>query len=139
MIAGKLAPRLKLSDKQIKATLQADYLFGRPAARLSADLVAKLAPARFESPGWRGWTFGDSADAGQAIRGEPSPLTRRIEAIEATTNDNGQATWPVDLDSDRMPYGERNSPGSNIRCSRLRSRSACIGSSAKCRLPAALP
>jgi uncharacterized protein YfaS (alpha-2-macroglobulin family) len=94
--AGKKPARLTLDKKSIQAELQADYLFGRPAGRLPAEFVATLEPARFTSPNWRGWAFGDSAGS-RKINGENESLRRRIGPFEATTSDSGQAKWPVDL------------------------------------------
>ena len=65
---GSVEGRLVVGEKPITATMQADYLFGRPAQGLSATLSARIDPARFTPVKWNDWTFGDDANTAKTTK-----------------------------------------------------------------------
>jgi uncharacterized protein YfaS (alpha-2-macroglobulin family) len=58
--------RYAIGDEPLGADVQADYLFGRPAAGLGVDLSAHATPVPFAPADWADWTFGDAADTQRA-------------------------------------------------------------------------
>ncbi|HEX3357020.1 MAG TPA: MG2 domain-containing protein, partial [Tepidisphaeraceae bacterium] len=89
-------PRLRLADKTIAATIQGDWLFGKPAAGLQTHVVARLDPIPFAPPSWNGWTFGDTADTASVLN-EAKPLGHRNEIDTDLLDDHGTAHAPLDL------------------------------------------
>lgn len=96
--------RATVGDDPLRAAVQADYLFGRPASGLQATLSARLDPSPFQPVGWSEWTFGDSA------RVIDSPSTNSTGVIEVsnkpgeipelaprTLNEAGHGEWPLEL------------------------------------------
>jgi uncharacterized protein YfaS (alpha-2-macroglobulin family) len=99
------APRYAVGDKPLGAVVQADYLFGRPAAGLRAMLHARIDRQGFSAKGYEGWTFGDLANLIEI------PGTSQIGAVpvarpnaggansgEAVLDDNGSGKWQVKVD-----------------------------------------
>lgn len=56
------ADRFAVTEGELKASVQADYLFGRPAAGQPLELTTRTEAVAFHPEGWVGWTFGDSAN-----------------------------------------------------------------------------
>ena len=89
--------RLRPAAQPLVAQAQADYLFGRPAAGLRAELNVSLEPAGFHPAAFAGWVFGDSARTielpGHSAMGQivPSP------AAELALNDDGRGRWEISL------------------------------------------
>ena len=104
--------RYAIGDDPLGVDVQADYLFGRPAAGLGVDLSAHAAPVPFAPAEWPDWTFGDAADVRQSdaptptIRGKHRPADNDADTASATLDDAGHhhatfdvAEW-VHLDDD---------------------------------------
>jgi hypothetical protein len=101
---GKGGNRIPLTDAPIAASVQADYLFGRPVAERPATLVARIDPVPFRPAGLRDWTFGDQANTAEAD-GHRKTLGRRLELPEATLDAKGHAKWDVKV-KDLLENGE---------------------------------
>ncbi len=94
-------PRYAVGDDPLAADVQADYLFGRPAAGLAVDLSAHATPTPFAPAGWDGWTFGDAADARAAVA-PPRHKSRKPSKPDeststATLDDAGHYRGPLDV------------------------------------------
>jgi alpha-2-macroglobulin len=98
-------PRLSAADQTIPVRVQADYLFGRPAEGQAASVAARIDPTIFAPTAFKGWGFGDTADALTTL-GAAKPLGRRRELPGAALNVKGQAKWNLDLD-DLLENGEK--------------------------------
>jgi uncharacterized protein YfaS (alpha-2-macroglobulin family) len=91
--------RFNAVDGELTSEIQADYLFGRPAAGLTTDLSTVVDRVPFTSPQWSGWTFGDTA----AVNPEPaSPSRSRKEKPKRETEEQmldsaGHLEWPIDV------------------------------------------
>jgi hypothetical protein len=87
--------RAHVSDEPLRAVVQGDYLFGRPAAGLQAKLAARLDPAVFQPPDWAGWTFGDGANLldPAAVNGAGA-----MELAAHELDDRGRGEWQLRLD-----------------------------------------
>jgi uncharacterized protein YfaS (alpha-2-macroglobulin family) len=104
-VALKLTPdaRVSLGDDPLSADVQADYLFGRPAAGLTVDLTAHATPVPFTPTGWDGWTFGDAADvrsADVATSSHKHHEKRKVTAPAAATstlNGSGHYRGTIDV------------------------------------------
>ena len=70
------------ADAQVPLDVQADYLFGRPAAGLTATVTTRAVPVSFAPAGWEGWTFGDAAD----VRSTPSRKAARPRRDQPPTD-----------------------------------------------------
>jgi uncharacterized protein YfaS (alpha-2-macroglobulin family) len=111
--------RFALGDKPLVASVQADYLFGQPAAGLQAQLSTRIDPQRFSPPGWAGWSIGDDANllspaskATGAIkarrhRGTQPPAEDKTSESTLALDDRGHATWGLDL-KDMLHLGDRD-------------------------------
>ena len=73
--------------------VQADYLFGQPAAGATAEVNVSAQPVAFAPPQWPGYTFHDAADA----RGDRAPLGNQMPARSLTLDGKGNAHSPIDL------------------------------------------
>lgn len=95
-------PRLAMNRGPLHAAIQADYLFGQPAADLHAQVVARLVPATFSSPDWAGWQFGDAAEAAQVFANERS-TARRMEgpALRLDAGGRGQTFFRLQASDDQ--------------------------------------
>ncbi len=97
------ARRASIGEVPVSAAVQADYLFGRPAAGLGVGLSVRLDASRFAPVRWSDWTFGDSA------RLVETPGTSPIGAVPAKRvepdpqggllDDNGLGQWDLNLRS----------------------------------------
>ncbi len=91
-------PRLAVGDEAIEAAVQADYLFGQPAANLQASLNARLDPVPFSHENWSAWIFGDTAGLielpGDSPTGAILPHVRNQRSKSKTHDgkDNGDIT-----------------------------------------------
>ena len=83
------------SPDGLAVAVQLDTLFGIPAAgrRIAAKL--HLAPTTPSFAKWPGWRFGIA----EAKRSD----TKEIQLADATTNDEGQATLPLNLEAHTAP------------------------------------
>ncbi len=88
--------RFILADKPLLADVQADYLFGQPAANLPTGLVARMEPATFWNKTYPGWTFADSGRVAEAF-GAARGVARRIEVPEEKLNDKGHVQFELDM------------------------------------------
>ncbi len=81
-------PVITSQDKQWKAHLHADYLFGSPAAGLTASAEIRLSPARPPAKGYAGFVFHD-----ESVRYK----SRTIPVYSGTLDSKGDATlnWTV--------------------------------------------
>ena len=96
--------RFAMGENPLAVHVQADYLFGRPAAGLRGRVTARLDPLPFRPDNWNGWTFGDE---GKLIDMPGVSATGTIAATPAdgggentgqlTLNDDGKGTWNIDL------------------------------------------
>ena len=97
--------RLAVGEAPLAAMVQADYLFGRPAAGLRAQLSARIDPAHFAPAKWSGWTFGDAAalismpatspmGAVPAERKKPAAIEDKRDGM---LDENGHGRWEFDL------------------------------------------
>lgn len=94
--AKSKSERVSLGDAPLRASVQADYLFGRPVAARPAKLVTRVDPATFRPKGWDEWTFGDTADVGSTL-GTRKPLGRRGELPDSDLSEDGHAAWEIDV------------------------------------------
>jgi uncharacterized protein YfaS (alpha-2-macroglobulin family) len=96
--------RATLGEEPLRAVVQADYLFGRPASGLQATLSARLDPSSFAPADWKDYTFGDTgnlldADATKAAGAiTVSSKTSELKDLSAhALNESGHAEWPLQL------------------------------------------
>ncbi len=75
-------------------TIQADYLFGRPAAHLRAEATAIFEAASYEPEGWQGWVFGDATRAFD-------PVVQRLDAQDLDAK--GRASFVIEPDGTWRP------------------------------------
>jgi uncharacterized protein YfaS (alpha-2-macroglobulin family) len=93
--------RAAVAAGPITAQIQSDYLFGRPAAGLTAELATHFEPAPFAPAGWSGWAFGDTASVhGNAtsvrhVRRTPA-APDRTPMTEVALDGNGHYVWSID-------------------------------------------
>lgn len=76
------------------ATLQADYLFGRPAASLHAEATVFFDAVPYEPKGWQGWVFGDETRSFDTI-------VKRLAAQKLDAD--GRYTFEVEPDNSWRP------------------------------------
>jgi uncharacterized protein YfaS (alpha-2-macroglobulin family) len=89
--------RLAAREDAIRATVQADYLFGKPVTGRPAHLVARIDPAKFAPAGWDGWTFNDEGSTLETL--DAVKLTgHRVELPEEVLDDRGHSGFEFDLD-----------------------------------------
>lgn len=100
----KAKGRAMIGDEPLRAVVQGDYLFGRPASGLQATLSARLDPSSFAPAEWSGWTFGDAgnvieADAAKAAGAiEFSGKNGEVPELSARAlNEAGHGEWPLQL------------------------------------------
>jgi uncharacterized protein YfaS (alpha-2-macroglobulin family) len=114
-VAAALAPaadsRLSFSQP-LAIDIQADYLFGQPAARLQAAATVRLSPVPFTAadfPAADGWFAGDRAAVAD-VRGVRRDAAARLDTLKATLDDAGHAHLSAPLpasltaDTDRYAY-----------------------------------
>lgn len=94
--------RVSVGEVPVSAAVQADYLFGRPAAGLGVGLSVRMDASRFAPVGWNDWTFGDSAKLIETPGTSPMgavPVGRRAEPElqDGLLDDNGHGHWDLDL------------------------------------------
>ncbi|HEY2585887.1 MAG TPA: MG2 domain-containing protein [Tepidisphaeraceae bacterium] len=105
-------PRFLVSDEPLAAEVQADYLFGKPAAERPAQLVARIDPTTFAPPQWRAWTFGDAASTAQTL--EDLKVTgHRSELPEQQLDAKGHASFELDLAS--LVGGDETAPAKPVK------------------------
>jgi len=114
---GEGIGRFALSDKPLVASVQADYLFGQPAAGSQARLSTRIDPQRFSPPEWAGWSIGDDASllspAATALgalkvkrhRGTQKTSDDGVSETTLTLDDKGHASWELDL-KDMLHLGD---------------------------------
>ena len=104
--AGSAEPetrRFAIGKTPLNAAVQADYLFGRPAAGLPAGLSVRIDPTRFAPAGWNQWTFGDAARLIAMPGTSPIgavPVKRRTppnDSRQGVLDQNGHGQWELDL------------------------------------------
>lgn len=95
---GGNSPRFALDAEPLRASVQADYLFGKPVADRPTRVVARLDPATFAPAAWAGWTFGDVAETASALGGA-KVTGRRIDVGEQTLDANGAALFEIEPDA----------------------------------------
>ena len=81
----------------LAADVQADYLFGRPAAGLAVTLTPRATPVPFAPQGWAGWTFGDDADVRPTPPSRPSRHADRPATVADALDGAGHYRHPIDL------------------------------------------
>jgi uncharacterized protein YfaS (alpha-2-macroglobulin family) len=91
------ANRLNAGETDLKALVQADYLFGQPAQNLQSNLVARLDATKFAPTQWSNWTFGDDAGVASELKLQRF-AGRRLELDESATNERGSAEFPIPFD-----------------------------------------
>jgi hypothetical protein len=89
--------RVSVSAGPLNCGVQADYLFGEPAANRPVTLITRIDPADFSSPQWENWTFGDSASSDDVLH-EKEALGGRAELTGKTLDPKGHATWEFKRD-----------------------------------------
>ncbi|MDB5320668.1 MAG: alpha-2-macroglobulin domain protein, partial [Phycisphaerales bacterium] len=95
--------RATIGEEPLRAVVQADYLFGRPAAGLQTKLTARLDPSGFQPADWADWTFGDSArvlDSGNVNGPGAVDVAKAEDAPDLSTralNEIGRGEWPLQL------------------------------------------
>ncbi|HTW95858.1 MAG TPA: MG2 domain-containing protein [Tepidisphaeraceae bacterium] len=94
-VALKFPPQMRfaIGHGPLKAAVQADYLFGRPAAGLPVSLTMRIQPAGFSPAGWDDWTFGDTA---QVISPDSLGCLRAMVRSSATLDGGGHYDWAID-------------------------------------------
>lgn len=97
--------------------LQADYLFGRPAAHLHAEVTAAFEQAPFAPAGWQGWVFGDDS--------RPfNPIVMRLTPRQL--DEEGRASFEIQPDATwRPPAALRQRVSGDVRDGAGRTVSAC--------------
>jgi len=94
------APRFAMASA-VKASVQGDYLFGRPAANLPVDLTVRAEPAEFSPPHWSGWAFGSPAEVADPVRlrrGKAAKEEAATDAIpDASLDENGNFIWSIEV------------------------------------------
>ncbi len=104
---GESPARANLAAGEINADIQADYLFGKPAAGLTAELTTCFDPIAFSPAGWDGWSFGDTgrinlpgdapAATGRKSRGHGKAAAADASPLNETTLDaTGHYNWQID-------------------------------------------
>ena len=93
------SPRASLAGGSIAAQVQADYLFGRPAAGLTTELATHVEPIAFDPPGWDGWSFGDTAE----LRNGPAPRLTRHGRHHRSDDDTDHPT-PTEVKLDNAGH-----------------------------------
>lgn len=95
--------QLMAGDEPVTATLQADYLFGRPAEGLPMSFSGSLNAVAFAPSQWEGWAFGDTARVLEGERG-PGRVTAQAPGEAdgqgsgfATADASGRAVWSLPL------------------------------------------
>ena len=95
--------RAKIGEEALRAVVQGDYLFGRPASGLQATLLARLDLSPFAPSEWSGWTFGDSAGLidssshGSSGAVDVSKSTEAPELAARPLNESGHGEWELQL------------------------------------------
>lgn len=77
--------RVSADAAPIALHVQGDYLFGQPAAGLTARLNARLTPATFAPKGWEQFSFGDSAKIAETSK-------RGLGEVSIDGTDKGDVT-----------------------------------------------
>ena len=98
--ADAATPRFALAG-QVKASVQGDYLFGRPAAKLPVELMVRAEQSQFAPAKWTGWTFGSPETyspprrlrVGRVKGDDAEP---QAAAPDASLDDNGHYSWSID-------------------------------------------
>ena len=95
-----VAPRLSINH-DLKATVQGDYLFGRPAANLPVELTVRAEPSAFAPAKWTGWTFGspETDNVPQHLRRGAvgkNDAQSDGDTPDATLDENGHYSWKID-------------------------------------------
>jgi uncharacterized protein YfaS (alpha-2-macroglobulin family) len=85
----------------VKTAVQADYLFGRPAANLPVELTVRAEPSVFAPAKWTGWTFGSpkSDDVPHHLHRGPadgSDAKSADDTPDTTLDENGHYVWKID-------------------------------------------
>jgi len=116
--------RLDASKDSLPIDVQADYLFGRPAEGRPVTVIVRIDPTTFAPSAFKGWTFGDSADAAASL-GRHVPLGKRNQLPSADLDVKGHAHWDLDLD-DLIENGETigDAPKSAARRARRNTNSS---------------
>jgi hypothetical protein len=86
--------RLSLSNGPVHCDVQADYLFGQPAADRPVTLTTRVDAATFSLPQWKNWVFGDTADTVSVLH-DKEAIGGRVELPEKTLDAKGHATWKL--------------------------------------------
>ena len=90
--------RFPIGNDPLVATVQADYLFGKPVSGRPVRVAARMDPATFAPPQWKGWSFGDTAATAEVLQG--LKLTgRRVEVPEQILDQGGTGRFALDLES----------------------------------------
>ncbi len=85
-----------LEDGELSLTVQADYLFGRPAAGRTLKAWMRVDPCAWQPAGaqWEGWTFGDAAEAASVLDHQAITGTRIDLAVKAA-DAQGRGSWDL--------------------------------------------
>ena len=91
-------------DHPLEAAVRCAYLFGQPAANLSADLKARIDPEQLSFPQWSGWTFNDD---GETAVDSAAVHARAVEQEfeDLTLDDAGQIKQAIDC-TDLMTHSK---------------------------------
>ena len=93
------AARYAIGDKPLMAEVQADYLFGQPAANLQSWLRVRCTPATFTTPAFpagQGWVAGDTANVAEVLGGTKA-LPESLEPAVRTLDDKGHVRFAIDV------------------------------------------
>lgn len=94
--------RYTVGSTPLKADVQGDYLFGRPAAGLALELSTRFDPISFQPNGWDGWTFGDSAklasvtNSDNVIEKSRKQDQSNVSPVETQLESGGHYLWSID-------------------------------------------
>jgi uncharacterized protein YfaS (alpha-2-macroglobulin family) len=77
--------RFSIGAGELHAAVQADYLFGRPAAKLPLELATHVDRVLFRPDGWSDWTFGDQAEV-------VTPGERTLATPKRSKRANGESS-----------------------------------------------
>lgn len=93
------------TELKIAAIVQGDYLFGQPCVGLPVNFTASVTPVTFRSSQWKGWIFGDSADAAMgkqdaksgSVDSRRDDRSLRNQTGQSMLDEKGSGRWEVSL------------------------------------------
>lgn len=91
---GKPVAEYWTGQKPLSAQVQSDYLFGQPAAELTANANVRIMTRSYPGAAWENWQIGDTANVA-SIKHKPSNPGQVQELDKQRTDDQGQAVFAL--------------------------------------------